>query len=99
MSKINTFFSVLNRFKYHLVILISVIWIGFLDDTSVVKRIQNSYKIELLKEEIQEYETKYEDDIRKIDQLNSDARTVEKVAREKYFMKRADEYIFILSDD
>jgi cell division protein FtsB len=99
MSKINTFFSVLNRFKYHLVILISVIWIGFLDDTSVVKRIQNSYKIELLKEEIQEYETKYEDDIRKIDQLNSDARTVEKVAREKYFMKRADEDIFILSDD
>ncbi|MBP5258933.1 MAG: septum formation initiator family protein [Prevotella sp.] len=99
MSKINTFFSVLNRFKYHLVIIISVIWIGFLDDTSVVKRIQNSYKIELLKEEIQEYETKYEDDIRKIDQLNSDARTVEKVAREKYFMKRADEDIFILSDD
>ncbi|MCR5153058.1 MAG: septum formation initiator family protein [Prevotella sp.] len=99
MSKINTFFSVLNRFKYHLVILISVIWIGFLDDTSVVKRIQNGYKIELLKEEIQEYETKYEDDIRKIDQLNSDARTVEKVAREKYFMKRADEDIFILSDD
>ena len=41
----------------------------------------------------------YESDLKKIRQMDNDPKIVEKIARERYFMKKADEDIFVLDTD
>ena len=55
MSKITSiFWHILSRFKYHLVIIAGLAIVGFIDDESVLKRIEYEYQIEDLQKEIKE---------------------------------------------
>ncbi|MBR7170631.1 MAG: septum formation initiator, partial [Prevotella sp.] len=56
-------------------------------------------KIAELEQEIELYKGQYESDLKKIRQMDNDPKIVEKIARERYFMKKADEDIFVLDTD
>ena len=63
MSKITSiFWHILSRFKYHLVIIAGLAIVGFIDDESVLKRIEYEYQIEDLQKEIAKYKHRYEKD-------------------------------------
>ena len=61
--------------------------------------IHNETVIGELEDEIAEYNAAFERDQARIRELNSNPKAMEKIARERYFMKADDEDIFVLSDD
>lgn len=85
--------------KYAVVAVCGVLIVGFLDENSVLSHVRNKQRISELREEIEDYEARYQRDQSQIRQLDKDPKAMEKIARERYFMKSADEDIFILSDD
>ena len=85
--------------KYALVIVAGVALVGFVGENSILSHIQNKVTISELEAEIAKYRSFYETDRRKMDRLNSDPRAIEEIAREKYFMKREDEDIFVFNED
>jgi cell division protein FtsB len=89
----------LQALKYVVVCAIGISLVGFLDDNSVLSHLRNRQRINELQEEIDVYNANFERDQAQIRELRRNPKAVEKVARERYFMKAEDEDIFILSDD
>jgi cell division protein FtsB len=85
--------------KYALVTLVAVILIGFVDENSVWHHFQNKQKISELQDEIKQYLDEHERNKEQIEKLESNTKAIEKIARERYFMKADDEDIFVLGDD
>jgi cell division protein FtsB len=85
--------------KYAFVCVVGILFVGFLDDNSVWAHIRNKQRIQELKEEIAVYDEAYQRDQARIRDLQRNPKAMEKIARERYFMKQADEDIFVLSDD
>lgn len=85
--------------KYALVCVFGILFIGFLDENSVWAHFRNKQHIRELKEEIAVYDAAYQRDQARIRELQRNPKAMEKIARERYFMKQADEDIFVLSDD
>jgi cell division protein FtsB len=85
--------------KYALVVVIGVLFVGVLDDNSVWAHMRNKQRINELEEEIEKYDADYKRDQAQIRELDRNPKAMEKIARERYFMKADDEDIFVLSDD
>ena len=85
--------------KYTIVCLLGVLIVGFLDENSVWSHFKNKQRISDLEEEIAKYNADYERDQAQIRELNRNPKAMEKIARERYYMKADDEDIFVLSDD
>ena len=85
--------------KYSLVMILGFAVVGFLGDNSVWQHVQNLRLIEQLTEEKDKYNADYERDQAQIRELDTNPKAMEKIARERYFMKAEDEDIFVLSDD
>jgi cell division protein FtsB len=99
MSKINAIWNVISHYKYLIVVVIGVAVVGFIDDNSFRKRIQYEMEISDLKAEIAKYNSRYEADSKRLQELKSNPKIIERIARERYFMKTDDEDIFVLSTD
>ena len=85
--------------KYIVVAMIAVVLIGFVDENSVWSHLRNKQRISELEGEIEQYTERWHQDQEKIRTLDSDPKAIEKIARERYFMKADDEDVFVLSDD
>ena len=85
--------------KYIVVALIAVVLIGFVDENSVWNHMRNKQRISDLEDEIEQYNERFREDQEKIRTLDSNPKAIEKIARERYFMKADDEDVFVLSDD
>ena len=86
-------------FKYAIVTIAGVAIVGFLDDNSFWSHFKNVQRISDLKEETEKYNAENRRDQARIRELDRDPKAMEKIARERYFMKADDEDIFVLSDD
>lgn len=85
--------------KYAVVVVLAVVKVGFVGENSVWSHIRNKQKIAELQSEIGEYRGRYEYDRELLRRLDRDPKAIEKIARERYFMKTDDEDIYVLSDD
>ena len=72
--------------------------IDFLDENSLIQRAQHKREISTLKSEIARYRKQYEEDTRKLKELMNNPEALEKIAREKYLMKKPNEDIFIFEE-
>jgi cell division protein FtsB len=81
------------------VALIAVVLIGFVDENSVWSHLRNRQRISELEDEIEQYTERWHQDQENIRNLDNNPKAIEKIARERYFMKADDEDIFVLSDD
>ena len=88
-----------NYVKYIVVLAFGVAFVGFLDENSIWSHLRNKQHIAELQEEISHYEAEYNRDQQRIHELKTDPKAMEKIARERYFMRAPDEDIFVLSDD
>ena len=98
-KKIGIVWNILARYKYVIVIVVGIVVVGFVDDNSFVQRVKYDMEIENLKEQIAQYNKIHEKDAKALKELKRNPRAIEKIAREKYFMKTDDEDVFVLSDD
>lgn len=95
---VKAFFAI-RYMKYIVVLVIGVALIGFVGSNSLLGHFRYKLQISELKDEIEHYEGEYQRDQAQIHRLQSNPKAMEKVARERFFMKTADEDIFVLSDD
>ena len=72
--------------------------IVFLDENSLIQRQKHQQEISTLKSEIERYRQQFEEDTRKLKELTSNPEAMEKIAREKYLMKRPNEDVFIFEE-
>ena len=89
----------LSKFKYIIAIVIFLVSIGFIGEHSITERLKRKQEIATLQSKIAEQQRKFEEDNRVLEQLKSDPDAVRRVAREKYFMKRSNEDVFIIEDE
>ncbi|MDO9154387.1 MAG: septum formation initiator family protein [Paludibacter sp.] len=82
--------------KYLIVFSVFFVYVLFLDDHNLITRWKMDTKIVELKNEYQYYKKEIEDNKKKLNDLQHDDEYLEKFAREKYLMKKADEEIFII---
>lgn len=102
MNKIKQAFRQLSRLwyvKYIIVIVVGIVIVGFLDENSVWAHLKYKQRISELKDEIEKYEAINQSNQAQIREMQHNPKAMEKIARERYFMKADDEDIFVLSDD
>ena len=102
MKKVKTILLRIMRIpalKYIVVTILAVALIGFVDDNSVWHHIRNKQYISELEDEIEKYEKLNQSNQAQIRELDSNPKAIEKIARERYFMKTDEEDIFVLSED
>ena len=99
MSRIFSLWSAICRFKYWVVLAIIVLIVGFVDDNSFWNRHKRQVVLSQLSAEIASYKEQYENDDRRLKELDENPIALEKLAREKYHMKRDNEDLFIVLDE
>ena len=85
--------------KYVIVCIVGLLVVGILDENSVWAHLNYKHRISQLEDEIAHYEAINDRNQSQINQLKHNPKAIEKIARERYFMKTDDEDIFVLSDD
>ncbi|MCH4147000.1 MAG: septum formation initiator family protein [Prevotella sp.] len=98
-NRIGIIWSFLSHYKYLIVSVLGIAIVGFLDDNSFLRRIQYDLQLDDLKTEIQKYNDQNKADSKQLRELKRDPKAIEKIARERYFMKADNEDIYVLSDD
>ena len=95
----NPILNFISHNRYWFVIIIGGLLVGVIDDNSFLTRAQYAIQIKELKEQIATYNSQYEHDEQKLNEIRRNPKAITKIARENYMMKADDEDIFVLSDD
>jgi cell division protein FtsB len=85
--------------KYLIAFVAFVVWIVFFDDNNLRQHQQNLKELAMLQEQVNFYKQKIEADKRKLYELQTNDENLEKFAREQFFMKKADEDIFVIVEE
>lgn len=89
----------LRYLKYMVVMVVGIVLIGFVGDNSIYAHLKYRQRIGELQEEIDKHIGDYQRDQARLRELETTPKAMERIARERYFMKADDEDIFVLSDD
>ena len=99
MEKLKNIWTYIRCHKYSITIIAFVLIIGVIDENSLIVRYSHKLEIDRLEDEISYYRKRFEEDSHMLKEITTNKEALEKVAREKYMMKRADEDIFVFEDD
>jgi len=99
MNKLSSFWDTVGKHKYLITILIFLAIIVFIDDNSLLRRWSVAREVSNVKEEIEKYRNEYEESTLRLNELDADSNSIERIAREKYLMKKPDEDIFVFEGD
>ncbi|RZK81369.1 MAG: septum formation initiator family protein [Pedobacter sp.] len=84
------------RNKYFLTVVAFVVWMLFFDRNDLVAQYEFKSEVSKLQEE-KDFYVKEIDKVKKdLNELNTNLNTAEKFAREKYFMKKDNEDVFVI---
>lgn len=98
-SKLTTVLGLIAHYKYLITIVVGVLVVGVFDENSFLQRVKYDMRISELKDEIKKYNDLDDEANVKLNSLRRNPRAIEKIARERYFMKSDDEDIYVLSTD
>lgn len=87
------------RNKYFLTLLGFLLWMLIFDSSNWLEILSVRRRIKQLEADKLYYIQKIEEDRRKIHELQTNTRNLEKFAREQYLMKMPNEDIFIINED
>jgi len=98
MDTLRKFYAFIKPYlnKYAITVVVFVVFIVFIDDNNVIRRIQYELQIKGLRKEIHHYEKLRDDNTVKLEKLHSSDSELERIAREEYMMKKPDEEVFIV---
>lgn len=98
-EKIEFIWRYVSEHKYKVTIVTFLLIIGVLDENSWIQRWKHNMEISRLKSEIKHYRSQFEHDSELLKEISTNQEALEKVAREKYKMKKDNEDIFIFEED
>ena len=86
------------KFGYIVVVILLLfgVWIFFFDNFNLIDRFQKISKLHELRETEKYYEQENLENSTRLEELMSGKEELEKFAREQYYMKEADEDIFLV---
>ena len=99
MDKLTSLWAFIGRHKYLITLVVFGVFVGFFDQNSLLRRAGYMREESRLREEIERYRTEYEENTARLNELKADSGAIERIAREKYFMKRPDEDIYVFEED
>jgi cell division protein FtsB len=82
--------------RYLLAVTAFAVWIIFFDENNLFVQRQRTKELSELRKKIEYYKTQVEDTKKELKDLQNDPATLEKYAREKYFMKRDNEDVYVI---
>ena len=89
----------LSRVNTYVVVVAVFLFITFVvGDSNLYKRYTYDEKIRRLEREIRHYKKEIETDRKKLDDIRTNREGLERYAREEFYMKRANEDVFIIED-
>lgn len=104
MKKINAL-VLLHRFwlwfkghKYLITCVFFLSVLGYFDKNSFYQRYKQGQEISEMQRQIADYRNQYAHDTKLLNELEHDPSAILKIARERYFMKAADEDVYIFAD-
>ena len=71
----------------------------FLDENSMLKRMQMNQEERELREEIEKYRDDFNESTRLLGEITADSVAIEQIARERYMMKLPEEDIYVFEED
>jgi cell division protein FtsB len=84
------------RSKYLLSVIAFVVWMLFFDKNDIIAQYEFKSQVNKLQEEKDFYIREIETVKKDLNELNTNLNTSEKFAREKYFMKKDNEDVFVI---
>lgn len=97
MTKVVEFVKLFKN-KYLLSLVLFVIWISFFDRNDLITQWGRKQELKKLEVSTAFYEKEITDTKRDLMDLNNDPAVLEKFAREKFYLKRQNEEIFLVAD-
>ncbi len=92
-------FHHISRFKYLYTLLLFAVWMAFFDDNNISNQYDLKSRYMTLLKQKKFYLTEIATNQKLSDALDSDTALMEKIAREKYLMKRDGEVIYLIVDE
>lgn len=99
MGRLLSFWGFIRKYKYLAAIVIFLFIVGILDENSLYTRYRRQVEIGNLKREINKYQSQFEAETAQLKELENNPEAVERMARERYFMKRPNEDVFVFMTD
>ncbi|HIZ02590.1 MAG TPA: septum formation initiator family protein [Candidatus Bacteroides merdipullorum] len=99
MDKLVSLWAFVGRHKYVITLTAFFLYVAFLDQNSLMRRWGYSLEESRLRDEIEKYRLEYEENTERLNELMVDSGAIERIAREKYFMKKPNEDIFVFEED
>lgn len=99
MDKLSNIWKFICRRKYFITIVAFTVIIVFLDENSMIRRLEYKHEIMQLKEEIEKYRTDCEENTQRLNEITTNPDAIEQIAREKYLMKKPNEDIFVFEEE
>lgn len=81
--------------KYLIVIVALIAWLMYFDKNDVFSQLDLLKRCEKLKAEKEYYAVEIDNNLKEINELKYNAKSLETFAREKYYMKRDNEDVFV----
>jgi cell division protein FtsB len=90
--------SFLFRYKLHYLIALAgfAVWMLFFDEKDYFTQQKRKKELQKLEQKIEYYKTEIAETRKQVNALDKDPAMLEKYAREKYFMKRDNEDVYII---
>ena len=99
MDKLAFIWSFFRKHKYLITLVLFAVIVGFLDENSMVRRLGYAREENRLRGEIERYRKEYEENTERLNELVADSGAIERIAREKYLMKKPNEDIYVFEGD
>ncbi len=97
MNNIKKYLPVFKN-KYVLTSLAVVVWISFFDKYDLISQYQARQALKHLEKDKEYYASEIKKNQQEMNDLQTNAQSLEKFAREKYLMKMEDEDVFLIID-
>jgi len=98
MGKLISIWEFICRRKYLITIVAFAVIICIIDENSLIRRFGYEREISRLKEEIEKYKADYEENTKRLNEINTNPDAIERIAREKYLMKKPNEDIYVFEE-
>ena len=95
MDNFSSIRKFIGRYKYIITLVVFGVIIVFLDENSILRRMEVANEARNTRNEIEKYRQDFEESTQRLNELDADSNSIERIAREKYLMKKPNEDIYV----
>jgi cell division protein FtsB len=99
VNKLVEIFRFIRKHKYLSTTVVFVVFITFMDENNLIHRMKQNREIGQLRGKIEKYKKEYDESTQQLNELTENPDIREKIAREKYLMKKPNEDIYVFEKE